>query len=1048
MWATNRWFSVRTDIISASFVFCAGAVVALLSDVPPGWAGVALLYAAQFSEAAVIMARCHAEMEMSLNAVERCCEYASVEQEPPRVVATYRPLPEWPESGGIEVKNLSIRYALDQPLVLNDISFSVRGGEKIGIVGRTGAGKSTLSLAFFRIVPHAAGTIFIDGMDINRMGLTDLRSKLTIIPQDPVLFKGTIRSNLDPLGDYDDAVLWDALRRSLLLGGEVNDDNGSESDDEDSGSDSSDSSAPSNTAPGTVSGVATASKELSSLTLDSTVLEGGANFSQGQRQQLCLARALLRRPRVLLLDEATASLDHATDARLQRAVRRELPDATLLCIAHRLRSVARFDRVAVLDAGRLVEFGDPADLLEREGGPFWRLCRDSGDDAALRRRAHAARAGRNRRAAAAAAATGRRRCGGQDGGCWGKFVAGGSGSACEDGVHNVIRHVPTPSAGPYAVVSHVWGPLKTLRPRSIFGGIGCRCRALLRSDAKARRLEQMLAASSLPVWIDILSIDQSKPESIASHLKVMDRIYGLSDVCYVLCDDRLWACLVELKDLLGSDAAAATDGSFWSEAGLSDVRSLCERIKATEYFSRVWTFQELMLSRNVVFVSPVGYAPANSIERKALRMRLDQIWSTSGDRKRVEVARKEILALIGSDKPSRIPLSTTLHNISSRECSEPHDRLFGAAAVLGVTEKLEYMKKPDEGFLHNTKLHVGALLFASGFINGAYGMTEARKTDAAGVVGGATRTYLHTFCSSRILAAEDWPALAAATLELIQACSRQRSSATKDSPLAWRTPIIPDSSMSATHVLVPVQFPAVVSTQTLRVLLARELSHAGVAVSPGPDLDHMFRDSPPTLELIRLPPDHNEEGSQNNNARMTAKEGKRSGSQGTYFTHHAILGDVCFSWGGQTNGAVASDKADQLSQDVALAVVASSAPVRLRLHHQPTPSPAASGSTSTRSSPVPPGLTGTRGRATYTVDSPAAGPFVGRCTQIVVVADAMRPYEITDPQRFVGIFRRVFALAREQASSRRYDGRGNFAEDDTGDGGGESEPWPIVTAVC
>ncbi|KAJ1562525.1 hypothetical protein HK405_011074 [Cladochytrium tenue] len=404
LWASNRWLNLRTDFISALFIFCAGVVV-LSTDISPGWAGITILYATQFSDALLWLVRSQAEMEMSLNAVERCNEYSVLEQEPARVVDDYRPGAEWPEGGVVEVKDLSIRYAPDQPLVLKNITFTTNKGEKIGVVGRTGAGKSTLSLAFFRIVPHANGTIIIDGMDINRMGLQDLRSRLTIIPQDPVLFTGTVRSNLDPLSEWNDEDLWRVLRSTHVLESLQSTSTSTSTSTAAATAAEAPAEAPapleatlssttlveeveavaSSSSSSTGSGEATTVAGSKAFSLDTAVQENGSNFSQGQRQLLCLARALLRRSRVIFLDEATASIDAATDERIQETIKHELGGATVFCIAHRLRTVADFDRVLVLSQGEVAEFGAPAELMERPGGLFRRMCEDSGEIEELRR---------------------------------------------------------------------------------------------------------------------------------------------------------------------------------------------------------------------------------------------------------------------------------------------------------------------------------------------------------------------------------------------------------------------------------------------------------------------------------------------------------------------------------------------------------------------------------------------------------------------------------------------------------------------------------------
>ncbi|KAJ3286409.1 hypothetical protein HDU79_006491 [Rhizoclosmatium sp. JEL0117] len=418
LWTANRWLCIRTDMISAVVILCAGGAV-ISGNVNAGWAALTLLYAGQFSEALLWIVRMHADMEMSMNSVERCREYMDIEQEPARVVEGYRPSAEWPEKGEISVDGLSVRYGGDdQPFVLNGVTFKTRPGEKIGVVGRTGAGKSTLSLAFFRIIPLAQGSITIDGMDIGRMGLSDLRSKLTIIPQDPVLFTGTVRSNLDPHGECDDAELWHVLRSTHVLES-VNGatESGSSSTTLTPGVSATDLDAVAtndevtltNPSLKRVASSATmksmsssmSSNSGNSLTLDSPVTENGGNFSQGQRQLLCMARALLRKSKVIFLDEATASIDAATDAKIQQTIREELKDATVLTIAHRLKTVCDYDRVLVLDKGQVVEFGTPLELIENEkegiaAGYFRKMCEDSGELTELVRiakRAEAEKAG-------------------------------------------------------------------------------------------------------------------------------------------------------------------------------------------------------------------------------------------------------------------------------------------------------------------------------------------------------------------------------------------------------------------------------------------------------------------------------------------------------------------------------------------------------------------------------------------------------------------------------------------------------------------------------
>lgn len=245
--------------------------------------------------------------------------------------------------------------------MLRHLTFRIAPHEKVGIVGRTGAGKSSLALALFRALEAETGKILIDGLDIGQMGLRDLREALTIVPQEPTLFMGTIRSNLDPFDLYSDEEIFAALRRVQLIGA---DEGGSART-----SSSSDSSLP--------PASPTATNKNVFLDLSSTVAESGTNLSQGQRQLLCLARAMLKTPNVLLMDEATASIDYATDAKIQDTIR-ELT-STIITIAHRLQTIADYDKVLVLDRGTLLEFGHPWELMQMENGSFRSMCDMSGD---------------------------------------------------------------------------------------------------------------------------------------------------------------------------------------------------------------------------------------------------------------------------------------------------------------------------------------------------------------------------------------------------------------------------------------------------------------------------------------------------------------------------------------------------------------------------------------------------------------------------------------------------------------------------------------------
>lgn len=224
-------------------------------------------------------------------------------------------------------------------------------------MGRTGSGKSTLALSFFRFVEASRGSIVIDGLDIKDLGTEDLRSKLTIIPQDPTLFSGSLRSNMDPFDQFSDEDIFTALRRVHLLPSE-----------ETSTTDTIDSDLTLDVVNSNVF------KDL-----ETTVTEGGKNFSQGQRQLLCLARALLKSSRIVLMDEATASVDFETDKAIQKTISTEFADSTILCIAHRLHTVIEYDRILVLDQGEIIEFDSPLTLINNSESAFYKMCRNSGE---------------------------------------------------------------------------------------------------------------------------------------------------------------------------------------------------------------------------------------------------------------------------------------------------------------------------------------------------------------------------------------------------------------------------------------------------------------------------------------------------------------------------------------------------------------------------------------------------------------------------------------------------------------------------------------------
>lgn len=285
-------------------------------------------------QASVIWNICNAENKMI--SVERILQYSNLSSEAPLVIESSRPSNAWPETGRISFQNLQIRYAEHLPSVLKNITCTLPGSKKIGVVGRTGSGKSTLIQALFRIVEPREGSIIIDDVDICKIGLHDLRSRLSIIPQDPTMFEGTVRGNLDPLAQHADTEIWEALDKCQL------------------------------------GDIIRAKPEK----LESTVVENGENWSVGQRQLFCLGRALLKKSSILVLDEATASVDAATDAVLQKIISQEFRNRTVVTIAHRIHTVIDSDLVLVLNEGRIAECDTPAKLLEREDSFFSKLIKE------------------------------------------------------------------------------------------------------------------------------------------------------------------------------------------------------------------------------------------------------------------------------------------------------------------------------------------------------------------------------------------------------------------------------------------------------------------------------------------------------------------------------------------------------------------------------------------------------------------------------------------------------------------------------------------------
>ncbi|XP_072760183.1 multidrug resistance-associated protein 1 isoform X2 [Anoplolepis gracilipes] len=335
----NRWLAVRLEMVGNLIIFFAALFAVLSRDtMSSGLVGLSVSYALQITQTLNWLVRMTSDVETNIVAVERIKEYGDTTQEAPWKNTEYTPPKEWPMHGRVDFKNFKVRYREGLDLVLNGLTFSVLGGEKIGIVGRTGAGKSSMTLALFRIIEAAHGKILIDDIDISKMGLHDLRARLTIIPQDPVLFSGTLRMNLDPFDGHTDEEIWRALEHAHLKSFVKNLPNG----------------------------------------LSHEVTEGGENLSVGQRQLICLARALLRKTKVLILDEATAAVDLETDDLIQTTIREEFKDCTVLTIAHRLNTILDSNRVIVLDKGLIIEYDAPEVLLRNPSSSFYSMAKDAG----------------------------------------------------------------------------------------------------------------------------------------------------------------------------------------------------------------------------------------------------------------------------------------------------------------------------------------------------------------------------------------------------------------------------------------------------------------------------------------------------------------------------------------------------------------------------------------------------------------------------------------------------------------------------------------------
>ncbi|GMK55604.1 hypothetical protein CspeluHIS016_0206600 [Cutaneotrichosporon spelunceum] len=334
----NRWVTVRIDMLGGLFSMTLAYFLVYVVRLNPNTSGFALTQAITFAGTILWWVRMLNEMEVQGNSVERIEDYLVIAQEP-KYEKNRATAAAWPTSGEIALEGLSAKYSEDGPTVLDNLTVNIKSGEKVGIVGRTGSGKSTLALALLRMLP-TSGKVYIDGVDTDNINLHDLRTNVTIIPQDPILLSGTLRFNLDPFGEREDAELNEALDRSGLR-----------------------------MTSGAESGGATPTR----ITLDTQIAAGGSNLSQGQRQLVALARALVRRSKVLILDEATASVDFATDAIIQKSIRDLPSDTTVLTVAHRLATVMDYDKILVLGGGKVLEFDSPDALTEDKDSYFAKL---------------------------------------------------------------------------------------------------------------------------------------------------------------------------------------------------------------------------------------------------------------------------------------------------------------------------------------------------------------------------------------------------------------------------------------------------------------------------------------------------------------------------------------------------------------------------------------------------------------------------------------------------------------------------------------------------
>lgn len=346
--SVQSWLGLRVELLGATVVLCSSVLIVTLNEklaISPGLVGLLIIWSSNFTITLNYMVQSFAESEAAITSIERIISMSDIPQEKEMVTSPAMQLdPSWPNCGDLEFINVFARYRAELPFALDNVSFKIEAGKRCGVVGRTGAGKSTLTAILFRLVEIESGNIILDGIDLSKIGLSDVRGRpngMVIIPQDPFLAAGSLRECVDPFGNYGDEQIIEALSTVRLAGA-----------------------------------------ERGIKILDDNVHEGGTNYSVGERQLICLARSILAKPKLLVMDEATASVDARTDVVIQTMLKNRFKDTTLLTIAHRLDTIMDYDCVLVMDKGRAVEFDEPIRLLENREGIFYDMVMATGDESA------------------------------------------------------------------------------------------------------------------------------------------------------------------------------------------------------------------------------------------------------------------------------------------------------------------------------------------------------------------------------------------------------------------------------------------------------------------------------------------------------------------------------------------------------------------------------------------------------------------------------------------------------------------------------------------